>query len=312
MNGWGPFCAFFSSVTWAVGSSNYSKITRNHSAFTLNFTRAVFALPCFLIASLIQFGGVGPAYQAFRDLHTSQVGWFFASVVASYGIGDAFFLWSSQLLGVPGSLAIASIFPIWTALAAYFFHGEILNFHQYVGLFIVVGGVVTVIISEDRKEVRAGGLSSVTRGVLFALVSSLFWAVNSYTVSKGGFGTSAFVGNATRMAMALPMCRLFAFLSVFHFGHFRTKGSIPLFLPLEIVQAFSWVFVLEAFGGSFFFVYGLSHSPLSIAATLTSLAPVLSVPVALALKIERYSLKRVLGVCLVVIGLCLLVGTSLG
>jgi drug/metabolite transporter (DMT)-like permease len=71
-----------------------------------------------------------------------------------------------------------------------------------------------------------------------------------------------------------------------------------------------WVFFLETCLGSFFYIYGLSHSPLAVASTLTSLAPVLSVPVAIVLGLERFSFVRTLGICLVVLGLCFLVGGS--
>jgi drug/metabolite transporter (DMT)-like permease len=325
MNGLGPLSAFFSSITWAVGSSNYSKMSQGYSPFTLNFTRAAFALPCFLLAALIQFGGIGPAAQAFKDVQHFQLGWFFVSVVASYGFGDAFFLWSSQLLGVPGSLAIASVFPVWTALAAYFFYGEQLNFHQCLGLVIVVGGVATVILSEERaakdpqsKESsnanaksngKGKGASWVMRGFFLAIVGSLFWAVNSYAISRAGHGVSAFVGNAIRMAMALPFAKTLGLLASTS-NSARGKPREPMFLPFSIVKKYSWVFVSEAFLGSSFFVYGLCHSPLGIASTLSSLAPVLSVPFALALKVERYSLKRTLGVSFVVFGLCLLMGAG--
>ena len=103
------------------------------------------------------------------------------------------------------------------------------------------------------------------------------------------------------MMLALPLCCLMS-------AAFGVRGK--LVFPAQVLRSSLWVFVLEAFGGSYFFVYGLSHTHLALASTLTSLAPVLSVPVALALKIERFSIGRTLGVCTVVIGLCLLVGAG--
>jgi drug/metabolite transporter (DMT)-like permease len=206
-------------------------------------------------------------------------------------------------------LAISSIFPIWTALAAYLIHGEALNGYQSAGLVTAVGGVITVILNEPRastdkedKESAFGEISKTTRGVLLAIMSSFFWALNSYSVSEAGHGMSAFVGNSVRMMLALPLCGLMS-------AAFGARGR--LLLPVGQIRRSGWVFVMEAFGGSFFYVYGLSHSRLALASTLTSLAPVLSVPVALALRIERFSLGRTLGICLVVIGVCLLVGTGI-
>lgn len=298
----GPVAAFLSSATWAVGSSTYSKISRDRSAFSVNFTRAAVALPCFLLASVITLGSPG-FMEAFAGLGPSRLAWFTASMFASYAFGDTLFLWSSQGLGVPGALAISSIFPIWTALAGYLIHGEALNAWQSFGLVIAVAGVVVVILNEPKAPEgrKHSAASPTTRGVLTAFVCSFFWALNSYAVSEAGRGVSAFVGNSVRMLVALPMC--FALSRAF-----GNRGT--LLIPFREIKGVLWIFVFEAFGGSFCYVYGLSRSPLALASTLTSLAPVLAVPVALALKIERFSLGRTAGICLVVIGLCLLVGAG--
>lgn len=298
----GPLCAFLSSVTWALGSSTYSRVSRDYSAFRINFTRALIALPCFLLAASFELGSRG-MIEAFTSLSTKQWGWLAASIFSSYAFGDILFLWSSESLGVPGALALASIFPIWTALAAFLIQGETLGRLQVLGLLITVAGVVIVILNEPRSPEgrKHPALNPSTRGVLIALVCSICWAVNGYAVAEGVRGVSAFIGNAARMAMALPLC-----LGVG--AVFRDPG--PRVLPWSSLRNSLWIFILEAFGGSFFFVYGLSHSRLALASTLTSLAPVLSVPVAILLKIERFSVGRTLGVCLVVFGLCLLVGAG--
>jgi drug/metabolite transporter (DMT)-like permease len=72
---------------------------------------------------------------------------------------------------------------------------------------------------------------------------------------------------------------------------------------MKLIRANGWVFLIEAYGGSYFYTYGLAHAPLAIGATLSSLAPILSVPVAIALKLEKFSPIRTLGVCLAVLGL---------
>jgi drug/metabolite transporter (DMT)-like permease len=309
----GPFGCFLASATWALGSGNYSKISRDHSPFSVNFTRAVFALPFFILAaSFFELKSLPGLWDALRALHPSTLGWLGLSMFASYGFGDAIFLLSARSLGVPGALAISSIYPIWTAAAAYFFRCEELALSQCVGLFVAVLGVITVILSEER-EYGGGEIVSdkkaihrkVRRGVCLALVSSVFWAMNSYSVSQGGKDVGAFFGNSIRMALAIPIC---AITSTVFGALSRSAPREKLLLPVRTVRKYGWVFFIETFGGSYFYVYGLSHSPLALASTLTSLAPVLVVPVALALKIERFSIWRTFGIFLVVLGLCLLVG----
>lgn len=69
----------------------------------------------------------------------------------------------------------------------------------------------------------------------------------------------------------------------------------------------SWAFVAEAYFGSLSYMIGLRDASLVVASTLSSLAPVVSVPVALALRLEVFSWIRTLGVLITVIGLWFLV-----
>ena len=65
--------------------------------------------------------------------------------------------------------------------------------------------------------------------------------------------------------------------------------------------------VIEAYGGSSIFVYGLSHSELSVGAPLSSLAPLFAVPIGLLLGTERLSVRRLAAIVLTVAGVVLLV-----
>jgi drug/metabolite transporter (DMT)-like permease len=324
-----------SSVTWAVGSNAYSKLARNNSAFAVNFTRGIFALPCFFTVALIETGGIVQLYHAFLSVHLYQLGWFVLSMFASYAFGDSVFLWAARDLGVPATLAIGSIFPVWTAIAGYFLLGQTLALLQIFGLLMAISGVIVVILNgpertreacmisekacEDSKDAviigeigeilppidpptshdNAQGKKTLVKGVFLAVVTSFMWALNSYAVNRGAQGMSAAVGNAIRMSIA-------PFLV---FGISRLLGHRGrMTVPFKQVATFSWAFFLEVFGGSYFYMYGLVHAPLAIGPALTGLSPVIAVPVALALRLEKFSLPRTIGICLVVAGICFLVG----
>lgn len=289
----GPLCAFLSSVTWAVGSAHYSKLSSRYSPFAVNFSRALFALPLFLIFAGFTSGGALAALGQFKSLEWSHWGWFTLSMIASYGLGDAFFLWSTRELGVPGALAIASSYPIWTALVGASL-GDPLSATQIIGLLITVAGVGVVILAGAESLPKAR-----VRGIFLGVVTSFFWATNSFALSRGSHGVDVAIGNAVRMVLAL-------FLTWGFRGAFDRRSD--LVLPFKEVRRYAWIFGLEAFGGSAFFMYGLSHSPLAIAATLSSLAPVLSVPIAWLLRLEKFSWYRTVGIIFVVCGVWLLLG----
>lgn len=301
MSSSGPLFAFLASVTWAIGSAGYSKIAQRYSPFSVNFARGLIALPLFLLASFASAGGWSEGIAAFSALTREQISWFALSMFASYGFGDVLFLWSTRSIGVPAALAIASSYPLWTALSGFVFHGEVLSLKQVLGLFLAIAGVIVVILSAPRAP-QISGKGAVRRpalshGVILAFITSFFWATNSFAVAHVGKNISPPVGNSIRMIVAL----------VLSFGLSRLmRQRDPILLPFVEFRRWLWLFALEAFGGSYFFMYGLSHSTLAVGSTLASLAPVLSVPVAWGLGLEKISRPRILGICSAVSGVTLL------
>lgn len=302
----GPFCAFMASVTWAVGSAGYSRLSQGHSAFAVNFGRATVALPIFLVVACIAAGSPSLALRAYLGVSHTELGWLALSIFASYGMGDVLFMWSTRSLGVPAALAIGSTYPILTAGMATLIQGEKLSPHQIVGLLLTVGGVIAVILSQNEPtpvssegaEAAPNHLNRKSRGVLLAFGAMICWALNSVGTARGAQNVDPVIGNTFRMIFALAMTA--------SFSRVLAPGT-EIALPFKVLKKSLPLFVFEAFGGSIFFMYGLSHSPLAIGSTLASLAPVLSVPVAWCLGLERFSLTRTLGVCVVVSGLWLLV-----
>ena len=220
----------------------------------------------------------------------------------SYALGDVFFLWSTRGLGVSGSLAIASTYPLWAVLVNWLFRGETMSFLKLLGLVLVVVGTIQVILSAKvqavEKKVHSNSLlSSKKMGAFLALLTSVMWAVNAYSVFQGGQGVTTAAANVYRMGFALVLSPLL--------GQLYAAGARP-FLPKLILKRYLWVFILEGFGGTFMYMYGISHVPLPIGLALSSLAPVIVVPIAIITRIEKFSLARSLGVMVVVLGIFLL------
>lgn len=306
----GPLAALGSSVTWALAGAWYTRVSQEYSGFSVNFTRALVALPLSVISVFLVSGGVNEGIDLFLQLHPTQVGWLALSMAAAYGVGDASFFAASRRLGLPTALAIGSCFPIWTLLGASIFLNQVPTFLQGLGLLISLSGVVLVILSqgvhasapvssqsgEANREQGSLGKESWT-GVGFAVFASLAWAMNSFASSRGGAGISTHVGNSVRMLSALFCSGLL--------GHLLAR-QYPRVLPLKVIAPQSGLLVVESFGGAFFYVYGLSHSPLALGAVLTSLAPIVSLPISILAGLERFSWVRLMGVCLSVLGVCLL------
>ncbi len=312
----GAMSGFLASCTWALGTSVYSKLSRENSAVAVNFARAWVALPLFILAEFITAGGIHQGLAEYAVAGWSHLGWMSLSMVASYGMGDVIFLWSTRSLGVPGALAIASSYPFWTAWVGVIFEGQILRPAQWFGLVVTLCGIVLVILNSPRAPDRSASSMSTDpseelaksrkqaqhaavpwKGIALAVLASFFWSLNSYSVARGSVGVSVFVGNTLRMSSGVVLSYVL--------GRFLAPND-PILMPWKTVKPFLWLFALESFGGSFFYMTAFSKAPLVIAATMCSLAPVISVPVALAFGMEKFSLFRTAGVALVAIGLSVL------
>jgi drug/metabolite transporter (DMT)-like permease len=267
----------------------------------VNFMRASLSFPFFLAAAL----AMGPA-GGLAQVTAGRAGWLLLSVVGSYVVGDALFLASTQLLGVPAALAIASTYPLWSAFAGWAFLGQSVGPAGLLGVVLVVAGVITVVKRHGGEAVDGEGPgagfrapSGHTTGVLLAAATSLFWALNTFAIARGGADLPVAGVNTFRMGFAIalmPIARLFL----------RGRGT-PLVVPAAEMRR-SWpFFLLESVGGTALFVVGLTHSPLAVAAALTSLAPVLSVPFAFLVSRERIRGRVLLGIVVVTAGIVLLV-----
>lgn len=307
----GPFSAFLSSVTWALGASAYTELSRKYPAYTINFARACVASVVFLLLSLQFESGPGATFSALfhqtGSIDYSRFAYLFLSVVGSYGVGDLFFIASAKILGVPAALAIASAYPLWAAFFGFTFNGEPFSVLSASGVLCVVGGVVLVILSGNtRKGPMASTLLDNNKkwlGVVFAVTTSLFWALNTFALNHVGKAVPPFEANFYRMFFAVILCPLIGTAGNVLTGRLQTTR-----LHLSKVD---WlksipIFLLEGVGGSYFFLYGVTHSPLAVGAALTSLAPVVSYPIALALRKESPNFRKFLAILTVILGVVLL------
>lgn len=305
----GPAACLGSAAFWALAANVYTRAARVSSPTAVNFARASISFPFFLLGAL----ALDPSGLAL--VGPGRAGWLVLSVVGSYVLGDALFLSSARLLGVPVALAVSSVYPLWSALAGALFLGQRIAPAGYAGVVLVVAGVVTV-VGKRKTGAETGGAPGETpgsrpavrtgsaAGVLLALATSFLWALNTFAIARGGADLHVAVVNTYRMGFAAALIPLGTLL--------LRRRARTLVLPAgELRRAWPYL-LLESVGGTALFVFGLTRSPLAVAAALTSLAPVLSVPFALAIGRERLGARVLAGIFIVTAGIVLLVAFGQG
>lgn len=298
--GLGPLCALTSSLTWAYGSAVYAREAGRVGATEVNLTRALCVLPIFAVAALVI---AGP--QAFAALRAENLGWLSLSMLCSYGLGDLVFYLAALRLGTATGLAISSTFPLWSALLGMLTLGERIGPARGVGIACCISGVVwLVLLQADKTEAtaRAAGGRALGAGLALAFAASILWAGNAYSIRRGAVGLPMLVVNTFRYAMAVPVL-----LALWLRQRRRAPAAQHLLRSWTALRRFLITVLIEAFFGSSIFVYGLSHSDLSVAAPLSSLAPLFAVPIGLVLGTEKLHPQRLLAIVVTVAGVVLLV-----
>lgn len=292
----GILAAFLASLTWALGVNVYSDLVKKYTPSAINFNRALVAGPIFCVAAVIFARFQSPTQHFEWTFPPANILWLALSCISSYAVGDLLFFKSSHSpLKVTGALAIASIYPIWSALFGYLFFNQSSGAWGLLGLFLAVGGSVGVILSSKQKSDEVG-LAGVGPATALALVVSIFWALNAFSIGRV-VGQDSFSANGIRMGFALFFCPLFGRIFL---------GSGKVFMRREDFLKALPVFIFEGFGGSYFYVYGVSHTSLAMGAVLTSLAPVLSVPIYFIRHRELPGAQKMFSILVVVAGLWLL------
>jgi drug/metabolite transporter (DMT)-like permease len=286
----GAVAALGSSCTWAYASARYALASRDVGSQRVNLARAVVVVPVYWIVTLAQTSG-----HALDGVTLRGTLWLLASTLCSYALGDNLFFTAARRLGTSTALSIASTYPLWAAAVGAIFGGEHFGPARALGTVLCVGGVIALVrLSKRPDETHEGSVAS---GFVLACITSLLWAGNSVSIKHGSLGLGTWQANAIRYSLALVLLsaqvRLFAPPSP---RPAPTGGWRTLLPPI----------VADAIFGSVFYVYGLAHSDLAVGATLSALAPLISVPFAIALGSEKWSAPRFAAIATTVAGIAAL------
>jgi drug/metabolite transporter (DMT)-like permease len=305
----GPAAALASSCTWAFASARFTTLSRAVGGARVNLSRALVVAPFYLAMAFATSGA-----RAFAHLPWTRVALLTASVVCSYGFADGLFFLAARRIGISTALAIASTYPLWAALFGAVVGGERFGPLRALGTVACVAGVAAlVLLSRSADAERATDPSARTTprrdaaGLLLAGLISLAWAGNAVAIQRGSVGLSVFQANALRYGFAFVVL-----LPSVTLAERARRGSTAAAPAARSQFWLSFLPAVFADGviGSTCFVWGLAHSDLAVGATLTSLAPLISVPVAIALGEERWNAPRAAAVAVTVAGVAMLVSTA--
>jgi drug/metabolite transporter (DMT)-like permease len=294
----GALGAFTASVTWAFASTRYAEVARTEGAVRVGLLRALSASALWLLALAATDGVL-----AWTRIDARQALCLTGSIVCSYALGDRVFFAAASRLGVSSALAIATIYPLWAALFGALVRGEPLGTRRSIGIVLCLAGVSAVLrMSRDARQPASEARSRIV-GAALALLTSLFWAGNAVLLKLGADGLSIYQANSLRFTIGVLLLLMQL--------KFMRGVVVGAQLPMRSLARRLRVALLADVGlGSICFVYGIAHTDLALGATLSSLSPLVALPIAVYLGTERIEAGKVFAVCLTLLGVVLLVSTA--
>lgn len=292
-NYYGELAALATAFCWSITATSFEVAGKKVGSMPLNLIRLLIGMVFLSAFTWFTRGHILPLDASFNTWK-----WLSISGLVGIVIGDLLLFEAFVRIGARISMLIYASVPPMSGILAYFLLGESMTAMQIVGMFVTITGIATVILVKgDQKKVK---LSHPVAGILLAF-GGAFGQALGYIVGKMGLENyDAFAATQIRL-----LAGMVGFAIIFSI---RKKWSV-FFDAFKEKQAMKFI-TLGSFFGPFL---GISLSLLAIqytnpgvASTLTSITPVLIIPIAIFIRKETVHLKEFIGALIAISGVALI------
>jgi len=173
--GWGEFFALSSALVWALAVILLRRSGETLPAFELNLFKTCFGIVLMVPTILLVDGLTLPDYTSIELLFV------FVSGLLGIAVADTWYLKALNVMGASRTGIVSSLFSPFVILLSAVFLGERLVPWQWLGLILVLSGVLLVTWSRHRSSVDAG---DVKRGVMYAAGAVFMMAIGIVMVKE--------------------------------------------------------------------------------------------------------------------------------
>jgi len=291
--------ALAAAASWAVSTTLVKGAIVRFGPRAFNVFRCSVALVLFWATSLAVEGT-----SALGAVATSDGRELLLSGAIGLALGDLFLFVSVRRLGAQPAIAFNQLSPVWSALLGWMLGAEELAPVEYLGIAVVIGGVLLIIFgrapagSSDQDELhpRSERASGVAAGLLSSLCNAAAGMMTRHAI--GGVGELA--GSTLRMTGGAAGVLLVSVCLGSLRADARPLRALPS-LRKELLAVF-----LATFLGILMQQAAYARLEASVALCLLSTTPVFLLPLAVGILRERYLPRAWLGTLLATAGIPLL------
>lgn len=294
----GELAALGTSLCFSFGSTLFTLAGRAVGSLLVNRMRLLVSVLLVMLLHVLSFGQLIP-------LDAGADRWFWLGVSGFIGLvlGDAFLLQAFVLIGPRLSMLMMALAPVFGALMAWLFLGEILELREIIGISITLLGIMIVIAERNGKTQTE---IADNRRYLVGLLCGLGGAVGQaggLVLSKIGMGEGfpALSANLIRLLVAVVIIWGFAIVNRQVISSYRTLRANPRALVLMTGGA-----VLGPVVGVWLSLIAVQNTNVGVASTLSSLMPIFLIPISYVMFKERVTRQAVIGTVITFVGIVML------
>lgn len=329
----GQSAAIFASVLWTFTSLVFAASSKRIGALNLNAWRIAFAVVLLTIAHIILLGSLLP--------QASQGEWFWLSLsgVIGLAVGDFAFFACLVYIGPRKGVLLLGQAPIFTLIGAYLVHGELPGAWALLGVMVTLAGVFIVLVDRqmapkdenrptENKEMKEPSPTLDEESELSKSNSDAEMAMDpewsqlsdhdkrmglflGFVAAFGqGIGlVVAELGNEDVDPLSVSLIRMLAAFVVVWLGVLlsgRMRGLFQAAKDRKGIGLAGVGAIIGPFLGVWSIMVAIDNTYTGIAATLSSLAPVMIIPVLWIGFKQQPSWRGILGALVSVVGVAII------
>jgi len=225
--------------------------------------------------------------------------WFAVSGITGFIIGDAFLFQAFIWIGPRLSMLMMALAPAMSAVLAWIFLGEVLSPGQITGIALTLAGITWVVMDKTgRPPSDIAGKDQYLRGILFGLGAACGQALGMVTAKPGLSGEFPAI-SGTLMRIISGAIILWGYTLVRRQARSTIQALVekPDSIPLILVGAATGPTIAVSLT-----LFAIQHAEVGVASTLTSITPILLIPIGYFFFKEHFGWQAVLGTLVAIIG----------
>lgn len=293
-NSLGEIYSFMTAIFWTITAISFELAGKKIGSLSVNYLRLIIG---FILISVFTTFSRG----MFLPLDATIDAWIWLSVSGLIGfvIGDLFLFQAYLEIGSRISMLIMALAPPLTALLGFITMREVISFYGIVGMVITILGIFVVVLVKN-PEGNNFKFSKSIKGIVYALIGALGQSFG-LIFSKMGMGNyDPFAATQIRIISGI-----IGFTLVFLFMNkwdklkeaIKNKGALKYLLAGSLFGPFL---------GVAFSLLAIQYTTTGISSTITSIIPVLIIPLSIYVLKEKVSPKEIVGAIISVIGVIIL------